>query len=280
VAFVDLVSQRPKELSVRFTGQYDVNHLQNLILTYHRQQPVYLSDIATVVLAQHGLRIELSYDASVHIRNAIDFVQSNLGLGVILALMILWGFLRGIKATLIIATTIPVSVLVAIIALDLFGRSLNVVSLAGLAFSVGLVLDAAIIVQENIMRIQRASQDIGFAVRRGTTQVTVALMASTATSVAIFLPILFMGGVEGQLFSDLALTLSVAVICSFVSAITLIPVATRYFMPNYQQDDPLAAYWQTISKRVMQLTHGHRRQRLWILMLLGGTAGRAQPAIH
>lgn len=105
-------------------------------------------------LAANGLSIELSFDASVHIRNALSLVKSNLGLGVVLSCLILWLFFRGLKATLIIAATIPISLMVAFLALNIFGRSLNVISLAGLAFAVGLVLDAAIIVQENIARLR------------------------------------------------------------------------------------------------------------------------------
>ena len=172
------------------------------------------------LLAVEPVRVFLfTFDASVHIRNALELVQNNLGLGVLLALIILWLFLRDIKTTLIIAMTIPVSLMVAFAALSVFDRSLNVISLAGLAFSVGLVLDAAIIVQENIVRLRSQGLDKSKAVMRGALQVTGALFASTATSVAIFLPILFMAGIEGQLFSDLALTLSIAVIASFVSCI-------------------------------------------------------------
>ena len=105
-----------------------------------------------------------------------------------------------------IALTIPFSLLSSLLVLNLFGRSLNVVSLAGLAFAVGLVLDAAIIVQENIVRLRQDGMPAEQAAREGPSQVVGALFASTITSIAIFLPILFMKGLEGQLFADLALT--------------------------------------------------------------------------
>ena len=126
----------------------------------------------------------------------------------------MWLFFRGLKTTLIIAATIPISLMVAFFSLNIFDRSLNVISLAGLAFAVGLVLDAAIIVQENISRLRTLGENQSKAALKGATQVAGALFASTATSVAIFLPIMFMAGIEGQLFSDLALTLSTAVILS------------------------------------------------------------------
>ncbi|ATC95946.1 efflux RND transporter permease subunit [Pseudoalteromonas tunicata] len=222
-------------------------------------------------LQEHGLAIELSYDASVHIRNALDLVKSNLGLGVLLACGILWLFFRGFGPTLIIAATIPVSLMVAFLALNIFDRSLNVVSLAGLAFAVGLVLDAAIIVQENINRLRADGMENNKAALKGAVQVSGALFASTATSVAIFLPILFMAGIEGQLFSDLALTLSIAVIASFVSAVTIIPIASKYLLTQPAKADPFAAYWQSLTQWVMKLTNSKTKQWSWIASLLLGS---------
>jgi multidrug efflux pump subunit AcrB len=222
-------------------------------------------------LLEAGLGLELSYDASVHIRNALQLVKSNLGLGVLLALGILWLFFRGMKATLIVAATIPVSLMVAFLALNLFERSLNVVSLAGLAFAVGLVLDAAIIVQENISRLLSEGMSSKQAVLKGATQVTGALFASTATSVAIFLPILFMAGIEGQLFSDLALTLSIAVIASMVSAITIIPIASKYWLAEEKVDDPYKAYWQRLTAFILKLINNRVKQVSWIVGLLASS---------
>jgi len=219
-------------------------------------------------LAEVGLMIELSFDSSVHIRNALTLVKSNLGLGVLLALGILWLFLRGLKATLIIALSIPVSVTVAFLALTALDRSLNVISLAGLAFAVGLVLDAAIIVQENIVRLRSEGLANHKAIIKGATQVSGALLASTATSVAIFLPILFMQGIEGQLFSDLALTLSIAVIASMLTAITILPLASKYWLKDLNTQDPFAHYWQKLTQLVMKLTQNQSRRLLWITGLL------------
>jgi len=226
-------------------------------------------------LKEASLTIDLSFDASVHIRNALELVQNNLGLGVLLALIILWLFLRGLKNTLIIATTIPISLLVAFVALSIFDRSLNVISLAGLAFSVGLVLDAAIIVQENIVRFRSQGLDNHKAVMKGTLQVTGALFASTATSVAIFLPILFMEGIEGQLFSDLALTLSIAVIASLVTAITVLPIASKFWLRDSEQADPYARYWDRLTTLVMKLTNSLVKRCTWIALLVGGSVAVA-----
>lgn len=308
-----------RQYTVRFSGQYDIDNLTDMIVGYSGNRPIYLNDIATVEntlvdrqamgmrsgqpsyyftlnrqndantvelldqiniairelnegpLKAQGLTIDLSFDSSVHIRNAISLVKSNLGLGALLALGILWLFLRGFRSVMIIAATIPVSLFVAAIGLNLFDRTLNVISLAGLAFSVGLVLDAAIIVQENIVRLRAEGLSDHKAVLRGAMEVTGALFASTATSVAIFLPILFMEGVEGQLFSDLALTLSIAVISSMLAAIAVLPIASKRWLPNSDREDPFHGYWLRLTYWVMRLTNSQGKRLGWIFGLLGGS---------
>ncbi len=224
-------------------------------------------------LAEAGLIMELSYDSSVYIRRAINLVKNNLGLGVVLAVLTLWLFLRDRRSTLIIALSIPVSLLVAFISLKVFDLSLNVISLAGLAFSVGLILDAAIIVQENIVRYRQNGLSPKDAVVSGTGQVHGALFASTVTTIAIFLPILFLDGMEGQMFSDLALTLSISVLASFLTALTIIPVASRKWLSNTEQRDPHAHWWTSITSLVMKLTATGRMRMLWIGGLLLSSLG-------
>jgi multidrug efflux pump subunit AcrB len=219
-------------------------------------------------LAAEDLQIVLSFDASVHIRRAIGLVNGNLVLGVFLALGVLWWFLRGWRATLMIATTIPFSLLSSLLVLSLLGRSLNVVSLAGLAFAVGLVLDAAIIVQENIVRLRQAGMSPNEAAREGPSQVVGALFASTITSIAIFLPILFMKGLEGQLFADLALTLSVAVTTSLIAAITVLPVVSNHFRGDQLAVDRLGEFWDRITNKIVTLTNTPQLRLRWILSLL------------
>jgi multidrug efflux pump subunit AcrB len=219
-------------------------------------------------LTDADLQIVLSFDASVHIRRAITLVNGNLVLGVFLALGVLWCFLRGWRATALIALTIPFSLLSSLLVLSAFGRSLNVVSLAGLAFAVGLVLDAAIIVQENIVRLRQSGMSPEQAAREGPSQVVGALFASTITSIAIFLPILFMKGLEGQLFADLALTLSVAVATSMIAAITILPVASNYFSKHQVTVDRLEHVWDRITSKIMRLTNTPRHRAAWIVSLL------------
>lgn len=227
-----------------------------------------IAELNETVLGEAGLIIELSFDASVYIRRAISLVKNNLGLGVLLAVGVLWFFLRSTRSTLIIATSIPISLMVAFIGLQVFGLTLNVISLAGLAFSVGLVLDAAIIVQENIVRFREAGEPPETAFQHGADQVRGALFASTMTTVAIFLPIIFMQGQIGQMFSDLALTLSISVLASMVTALTIVPAASRLWLTQTQQKDPVAHWWDNVTSLVMKLTDTPAARGIWIVALI------------
>jgi len=223
-------------------------------------------------LQAQGVELVLSYDASVHIKRAIALVKGNLLLGIVLALALLYGFLRSWQATLLIGLTIPVSLLLSLTVLHWFERSLNVVSLAGLAFAVGLVLDAAIVVQENIVRLQQQGLALKVAIARGCAEVSSALWASTATTIAIFVPVLFMQGVAGQLFYDLALTLAVAVSASLLVALTVLPVASLYLFRNASTAQHTAPGWQKLAAKLRGMYQGQRRAWTWVLLAVPGAA--------
>ena len=304
-----------RQYTVRFVGKFEPEELNELIVGWSNERPIYLNEVADVevvprrqdgftlrngypayyitidrdydantvsilddineaiidlnenVLHDAGLEMDLSFDASVHIRRAIALVRSNLGLGLLLAIGVLYFLMRSRRATFLVTATVPLSVLVAFVALRLFDKSLNVISLAGLAFSVGLVMDAAIVTLENIVRCKQRGLSQRDAVAKGTRQITGALFASTVTSVAIFVPVLFMQGMEGQLFQDLALTIAVAVSASFFIAITVLPVAANFLLKK-ENDDPLEHWWDRVTALVMRLTRTPAMCRSWIAGIL------------
>jgi len=219
-------------------------------------------------LSDMGLAIEQSFDASVFIQRAVNLVTSNLVIGVLLAVGILLWFLRDIRATILIATAIPVSLLATFIVLQLTGRSLNVISLAGLAFAVGMVLDAAIVVSENIVRLRERGDTPFVAAMKGTGQVKGALLASTATTVAIFLPVLFLEDVEGQLFADLALTIAIAVVISLVVALTVLPAVASNWLKAKRLTREHAPAWSGLSSRLMKVSSTPIRRGVVISSLL------------
>ncbi|MBY5994143.1 efflux RND transporter permease subunit [Ferrimonas balearica] len=251
---------------ITLAGSFDANTVAVL-----DEVNLAIEELNREVLAEAGLIMDLSFDASVHIKRAIALVQGNLGIGVALALLILFAFLRNLRATAMIGLTIPVAMLVTFLALEALGRTLNVVSLAGIAFSVGLVLDAAIIVQENIIRLRQNGLSLTQAIRQGCRQVRGALFASTATTVAIFLPVLFMPGVEGQLFSDLALALSVAVVSSLLTALTLTPVFNLVWVKTAPEGAQSTSRWPARLDRLCNALLTRRRAWLATLGLLGAS---------
>lgn len=220
------------------------------------------------VLAPEGLVLRQSFDASVFIYRAIGLVTGNLGIGILLAIGVLWWFLRKLRATLVVATAIPLSLAGTFVVLNVAGRSLNVISLAGLAFAVGMVLDAAIVVLENIVRLREGGRDAEKAAEEGTAQVWGALVASTATTVAIFLPVIFLRDVEGQLFADLALTIAIAVTISLLVAVVVLPVAAARYLPGGALEDTHAETWRRVASRIVRMTDTPPRRGLWIAGLM------------
>ena len=213
-----------------------------------------LAELNDGVLREAGLVADLSFDSSVYVRRALSLVQGNLVLGMLLALGILWFFLRDRRSIAVIALIVPVSLLGALLAVQLFGLSLNVISLAGLAFAVGLVMDAGIIVQENILRFRGDGEAPERAVLHGAEQVKGALFAATMTTIAVFVPVLFLDGVEGQLFRDLALTISAAVVASMLAALTVIPVLSRRWLVRSDLADPHEHWWTALARGAVRAT--------------------------
>ena len=175
------------------------------------------------VVPEAGLHLRQVYDETVYINSAIDLVKQNIWVGGALAALILILFLRSIRATIIVSLAIPVSVIGAFVAMAALGRSLNVISLAGLAFAVGMVVDAAIVVLENIYRHREEGYDNREAAYLGARQVWGAVLVSALTTVMVFIPVLIMELEAGQLFRDIAVAISVAVVLSLVVSITVIP---------------------------------------------------------
>lgn len=252
---------------ITLNGTNDAN-----TVTVVEQLKAAIMELNQNVLEKKGLKIELSFDPSVHIKRAIDLVQSSLGIGILLVLGLLYWMIRGFRATLLIATTIPVSLAAALLAMALLGRTINIISLAGLAFAVGLVLDAAIVVQENFLRLRHQGLSVFDAAVKSASQVAPALFASTATTVAIFIPVLFMQGMAGQLFFDLAITMSVAVVMSMLTAMFLVPVLATKVLKNQNEDKEPLALWTQLANLYARLTRTPKRAAAWCLGLLVASA--------
>ncbi|XOV77753.1 MAG: efflux RND transporter permease subunit [Aestuariibacter sp.] len=237
----------------------DRENKANVLATLERVKAK-VQEVNEQVLNPQQMTMVQSFDASVFIYRAVNLVTSNLVVGVFLAVAILWWFMRQRRATLIVALSIPICLLSTFVVLQITGRSLNVISLAGLAFAVGMVLDAAIVVLENIVRHKKQTSNAVEAAEKATKQVFGALMASTATTVAIFIPVIFLRDVEGQLFADLALTIAIAVFISFVVAVSILPVAASRWLNKEMPNDRLEPVWHKIANTVMKLTETNKKR--------------------
>ena len=164
------------------------------------------------------------YDQSNFISAAIQQVTSAAFIGGLLAIMVLYGFLRDSRATTIIAVSIPVSIVGTFLLMYSNDVSLNIMSLGGVALAVGMLVDNAIVVLENIVRKREQGEGILEAARNGTAEVSTAVIAATLTTIAVFFPMVFISGIAGQLFRDQALTVTFALIFSLIVALTLIPM--------------------------------------------------------
>jgi multidrug efflux pump subunit AcrB len=220
---------------------------------------------------EQRVHLQYSFDPSHFINQAIGMVTSDLVFGIILAIGVLWFFMREWRATIIISSAIPICLFAVVVLLQLTGRTLNVVSLAGLAFATGMVLDAAIVALENILRLRERGMPANEAAQTGTDQVWGALLASTATNVAIFLPIIFLKDVEGQLFADLSLTIAAAVLVSLVVAITVVPTLSVLMLKTRPKIPEFTNVWRAITDRVLATTDTPSQRRVWIFGLIGAS---------
>jgi len=175
------------------------------------------------LLASRGLQLRQVYDQTEYIESAISLVRQSLMVGGLLALLVLLIYLRSGSSTLVIFIAIPISVIGTFLMMYAFGRSLNVISLAGMAFAVGMVVDNSIVVLENIYRHRQMGKSRRDAAHDGAQEVWGAVLASTLTTIAVFVPVVFIQEEAGQLFGDIAIAISCAVALSLVVSVTVIP---------------------------------------------------------
>lgn len=201
-----------------------------------------------------GLKLEQVYDETIYIDSAIELVRQNIWIGGSLAIFILIMFLRSWRATVIIGLSIPISVVAAFVAMAALGRSINVISLAGIAFAVGMVVDAAIVVLENIYRHRENGKEANEAAYFGAKQVWSAVMVSALTTVLVFVPILIMQLEAGQLFRDIAVAISVAVTMSLLVSITVLPALAKWLLTGVKTTKKNIYILDNIARGFVKLT--------------------------
>lgn len=258
VAEVKLAYEKPQAL-VRHKGQTAI------AFNAQRQVGANVIDVMDKLLAEmaiinrdlmkpRGMHIENVYSQTFYINSAIDLVFSNIYLGGFLAIITLFVFLRSKSAILVIALAIPISIITTFLAMKLFGRSINVISLAGMAFAVGMVVDSSIVVLENIYRHIQMGKTKFQASLDATKEVWGALLASTVTTIAVFLPIMFIQERAGQLFKDIAIAICSAIFISLLVSITVIPtLSARILRVSSKGDDTDKTWLNRLSDRIAHM---------------------------
>lgn len=176
-------------------------------------------------------------DQGIYINVVVQSVLNNLVLGGVLAVVILFIFLRSIKPTVIIAFSIPISLLFAVVMMYFSGVTMNIISLSGLALGVGMLVDNSIVVIENIYRLRNQGVSPAKAAVKGATQVSGAIFASTLTTICVFLPIVFTEGISRQLFTDMGLTIAYSLLASLVIALTLVPAMSSTMLTKADEKE-------------------------------------------
>ncbi|MSS63810.1 efflux RND transporter permease subunit [Velocimicrobium porci] len=208
-----------------------VNGNEGVMLSMQKQTTYSTKDVADKItekleeLENTNKSLHTTYlmDQGMYIDMVVGSVLNNLIFGGILAIIILFLFLKDLKPTIIIACSIPISVIFAIVLMYFSGVTINIISLSGLAVGVGMLVDNSVVVIENIYRLRNKGVSPIKAAVNGAVQVAGAIMASTLTTVCVFLPIVFVKGMARQLFTDMALTIAYSLLASLIVALTLVP---------------------------------------------------------
>jgi len=228
------------------------------------------AELATMEKELPGnVRVNTVSDQSRFIRDSINNVVRHALIGSVLAILILFLFLRNVRSTLVIAISIPISIIATFTMVYFAGLTLNLVSLGGLALGVGLIVDDSIVVLESIYRYRQTGHTVWESVTAGAQEVAMAVTASTLTNVIVFLPIVFVEGLAAQIFRDMALTVTFSLLASLFVALTVVPVFSRRLVTTVDEvENPRTRYERfsaAVGRRFDRLHAYYRDLLAWAL---------------
>ncbi|MEG1204859.1 MAG: efflux RND transporter permease subunit [Angelakisella sp.] len=220
-------------------------------------------------LNTRGIGVELSVvnDTSEQIISAINTVVSTLILGIILSMLVLYAFFGEWKASIIVGSSMPISVLATIIIMSQMGFSFNIISLGGLVIGVGMMVDNSIVVIESCFRVREQQMDVKEAALEGTHVITSSIIASTLTTIVVFLPISLMQGMTGQLFKQLGYTIIFSLTMSLFSALTLVPLLFMRVSPKEKPDILMSRILARVGESYGRLLKKSFRKK-WLIVLI------------
>ncbi len=278
LATVRLEQERPK-------GKHLYNNEEALVLNIHKQANARMNAImpelyaATALFQQDypGVQFALSQDQSALLDTSIDNLSSSLYMGGIFALAILFIFIGNYRTPLIMAVSLPVSLLISFLLFQLFNVSINIISLSGLALGVGMLIDNSIIVLDNISRKRGEGLGLMDACVEGVNEIMSALVSSVLTTLAVFVPLIYLSGVAGALFFDQAVAVAVILGVSLLVAFILLPLLYLLMFQRYtktvQQDSRLYLRMERLYNRLFQRVFKRPAVAFFLLILLIPLAG-------
>ena len=262
-----------------------LNGENGVIASFTKQSTHATAEVSNNILARfeeleteyEGLQFVPLMDQGDYIYLIINSIFSSLGWGIVFSVLILWLFLRDLRPTIITLCSIPISLVFAIVLMYFSGVTINMISLSGLAVSVGMLVDNSVVVIENIYRLRGKGATVTQAAVSGAQQVLGAITSSTLTTVCVFVPIVFVEGLTRQLFTDLALTMTYALMASLIVALTLVPaMASGMLKKEKPQKASLLDKVYPFYRKAVRWSLGHKAIVLVLaLVMLLGSAGLA-----
>ncbi len=255
-----LVNDNPSVLLI-LQKQSDANTV-NTLKRVHARMASILQEIPS------DIKIETIWDQADFINRSMKNLGNTAIQAIILAFLILLFFLRNFRSSLIVAISIPISIIVTFAVMDQAGLTLNIISMAGLALAVGLLVDNSIVVLESIYRLREQGMKPREAADTGTSEVSTAIIASTLTTVSVFLPVLFVPGIAGELFNDMVVTICFSLAVSLIVALTLVPLLSSRFLQLNQalkKKSKLHRLSQSIGNSIDRLRKNYLKALDWSL---------------
>lgn len=231
--------------------------------------------VARLQEENNSVNIEVIYNASDTIRLALSVVAGTLVLGVILSMIVLFVFFGDFKASLIVGSSMPISLFATIIVMNLLGFTFNVVTMGALVIAIGMMVDSSIVVLESCFRVKDGKVEFREAALQGTEIVTASIIASTITTVVVYLPLSTMEGLAGQMFSQLGVTIIVAMIASLIMAMTIIPLLFSVFKPKEKKDIPINKLLRVVNRGYDKLMRKLLRKKALVVLVSVGLLGMA-----
>jgi len=220
------------------------------------------------------VEISVTYNASDAIISSLSSVAKTLVLGVILSMLVLFIFFGDLRASLIVGSSMPISLFATMIVMNMLGFTFNVVTMGALVIAIGMMVDSSIVVLESCFRLKDETGEYYDAALRGTGFVTASIIASTVTTVVVYLPLSTMKGLSGQMFAQLGVTIIVAMLTSLVAAMTIIPLLFERFKPKEKKELPVNKLLRVVNSGYEKLLHRllHKKKTVMfvsVLLLIG-----------